>query len=139
MQYLFTEGLVSVYRHKVKGFCLIASKNIHQGTFLFTNAVGTIGFDDLKKKSSFNDYPMYWGKKTDCIAFGLANLLNHAEESNVRLERDIKRRLISAFALRRILKGEEFTIHYHCKLWFNPMKPEKVSSGRSIFSVSDRS
>jgi SET domain-containing protein len=81
--------------------------------------VARIGFKDLKRESGFNDYPMYWDKKSDCIAFGPINLLNHSSSPTARLVRDRRECRIDMFAKTDLKKGEELTINYDCKLWFD--------------------
>ena len=118
MKFVYNQGPISIFKHPRKGFCVVAEKNISKDKLLCTSVVSEIGFKDLKKKSSFNDYPMYWNKKTDCIAFGPINLLNHSNNSNAYLVRDYKSNLIKMYAKRTVKKGEEMTINYDCKLWF---------------------
>ncbi len=73
---------------------------------------------------------MYWSKATDVIAFGTANLLNHSNDSNVRLTRDRKRMLIHAYAKRDIEKGAELTIDYVRDIWFKPLRWNVVAHYR---------
>ena len=113
-------NILSVFHDKKKGFCVVAYRDICQNELICINPVGLIGFKDLTEKSEFNHYPMWWNDKTDCIAFGAINLLNHSKESNVYLKRDYKKRLISMYALKFIKHGTELVIDYNCELWFDP-------------------
>lgn len=119
MNFLYRENtLVSVYRDNIKGFCVIADSDIERNRFICTCPVGFMGLKDLSDKSEFNHYPMWWNDETDCIAFGVINLLNHNKESTVFLERDFDNRLIHMYAAKDIKKGEELVIDYDCELWF---------------------
>jgi hypothetical protein len=121
MKHLYDQGLISVYDHPIKGFCVKVNTNIYEDTKLCVNAVSLIEFNALKKKSKFNDYPMWWDKKTDCIAFGVINLLNHNNSPTVYLKRDRRNRLITMYANKDLKIGDECTINYACKLWFKPL------------------
>ena len=119
MDFLYRQGVVSIYRDDKQGLCVVVNKDVRKDRLLYINAVGFIGFDALKEDSKFNDYPMYWNSKTDCISFGVINLLNHAECPSVYIVRDRKKNLMKMYAGRNLKKGEECTIHYACKLWFD--------------------
>jgi hypothetical protein len=118
MKFLYEQGLISVYRDVRKGFCVCVNDNVSKGTLLCINVVGTIGPLDLNVKSKFNSYPMWWNKKTDVIAFGPINLLNHSGKPNVLLTRDRKNMLIKMYAGRNLKSGEELVVDYDCDLWF---------------------
>jgi hypothetical protein len=121
MKFLYTTDLIDVYRDTKKGLCLIANRDIKKNTYITVNPISLIGFNDLNEKSTFNDYPMFWNKKSDCICFGVLNLLNHSETPNINLKRDYPNKLIRAYAYKNIVRGDELTIHYACKLWFTPV------------------
>jgi hypothetical protein len=118
MKKLFSDGKIEISLHNKKGFCIVAAQNIKKDELIVINAVSPIGFNDVKKESFFNNYPMYWTKKQDAISFGAINLLNHSNNSNVRIKRDYRNKLMRAYALNDIKKGTELTIDYECKLWF---------------------
>lgn len=119
---LYREGKITVARHKVKGLCLFAGVGLKTGELIVTCPITLIDFKDVKEGTPLDAYPMWWNSKKDCIAFGVINLLNHAEITNVVLRRDRKKRLIRAYAKCNIEAGTELTIHYLCKLWFKLFK-----------------
>lgn len=118
---LYGEGKVSIWYNKIKGFCVFSDQPLKEGELITQGPVALIGFNDLKESSPLNIYPMYWNSKTDCISFGVINLLNHSDHSNIRLTRDYQRRMIRAYALYDIDAHTELTIDYGCPLWFNPV------------------
>jgi hypothetical protein len=120
---LFKDAKIAIYKHPIKGFCVIANKNLKKDEHVMTSPVSVLDdYGDIKKSCGLDVYPMFWDKNHDCIAFGYINLLNHDSDSNIRLEQDKKNLLFKAFAKRNIKKGEELTINYRCKLWFSEIK-----------------
>ena len=118
MKKLYRDGKISVWYSTKKGFCVFSSVSLKIGEHITTCAISPIGFKDVRENSKFNDYPMYWTKKEDCVAFGVINLLNHSDRSNICLKRDYKRKLINAYAIENISPNVELTINYDCNLWF---------------------
>jgi SET domain-containing protein len=62
---------------------------------------------------------MEWTEGTEAIALGNINLLNHSVLSNVSLTNDFVNLTKSIHAKRDIKLGEELTLNYDCKLWFD--------------------
>lgn len=118
MKKLYEDGKIAVWHNPKKGFCVFSAVSLKIGEHITTCAISPIGFKDIIKKSKFNDYPMYWTKKEDCVAFGVINLLNHSNHPNICLKRDYKRKLIWAYSLENIPPDVELTIDYDCGLWF---------------------
>lgn len=116
---LYRKNNVALAQHPVKGFCVLANRDFKRNQYITTSPVSLLEIGDIKEASKFNDYPMYWNGKVDCIAFGEINLLNHSDNPSIYLKRDYKKKLIKAYALRPIKTGEELTINYVCKLWFD--------------------
>src|SRR3989344_6646478 len=118
MGYLYKEGNIIVYRHDIKGLCVFAGRDIKAKEHIVTCPVALMDFDDIKKSSNLDMYPMYWSKKKDCICFGVINLLNHSQTPSVYLKRDYKKKLIKCYAKRDLSTGEELTISFQCPIWF---------------------
>lgn len=62
------------------------------------------------------------------LVFGVASLLNHAEEPNtetVARREDGVGWIVELRALRNIAPGEELTRRYACALWFEPEPPAR--------------
>ncbi|WP_424099843.1 SET domain-containing protein-lysine N-methyltransferase [Moorena producens] len=54
------------------------------------------------------------------ISLGVGTFINHSEDPNVRVNRQIDQELFEVFALRDITPGEELTHKYIRELWFSP-------------------
>jgi hypothetical protein len=102
---------------KGKGRGVFAAEDIPTGRLVLVNDVALIEPDALKKTSKFNDYPMAWTHTHDCIALGQINLLNHADQSNCRIER-FRDRVMECWTKKPVKKDEELTIQYCCAIWF---------------------
>ena len=119
MRYLCAGNAVAdVFLCRVKGNCVVAREAIKRGQLVSECPVSVVESKDIRKNCAFDQYPIWWRGRKDCIAFGLINLINHSSAPNVRLCRDYKRMTIRCYAKRNILRGEELAYDYACKLWF---------------------
>ena len=81
--------------------------------------------NDIVPGSPLDDYPFAHpeGEKLGLIVFGLASLMNHADEPNTET---VTRReegigwIVETRAVRDIAPDEEVTRRYACELWFDP-------------------
>ena len=103
-----------------KGRGVFARETIPANRLVVVNVVGLIEVKALCPESVFNDYPMEWTRVHDAIAFGVINLLNHAETPNCKIIRYKRKRIMECWTRRRIQQGEELTIDYGHPLWFTP-------------------
>jgi len=72
-----------------------------------------------------HDYYFHWdgdpdGVGTGALGLGLVTLCNHADRANAKVERNSARQTLDLIASAPIAAGEEITIDYGCKLWFEP-------------------
>lgn len=84
--------------------------------------------DDIVPGTALDDFPFAHPEDPDkaLIVFGLASLMNHADDPNTA---ETKRRaegigwVVETRAVRDIAPGEEITRRYACELWFEPEPP----------------
>ena len=109
-----------------KGRGVVATENIAAGELVERSPVIPLAHAD-SEKPGLSDYAFAWGEdvpgfeagKECAIALGYIGLYNHANGSNVRLERHYAENEMSIHALRDIAPGEELTIDYDIPLWFD--------------------
>lgn len=65
---------------------------------------------------------LYKHEGRSAIALGYTSLLSHSYNPNCEFVRHIDDLVIEVFAKRPIRVGEELTIDYQMKLWFNPVQ-----------------
>lgn len=66
--------------------------------------------------TALEDYPMEWDEY-DVIALGRVQLMNHSDDPNCRLERDIEGGVIRVYTISEIHPDEELTYRYQT-VWF---------------------
>jgi SET domain-containing protein len=59
-----------------------------------------------------------WDEEHDCVAFGLASLLNHSSNPNCGYAFDYQHHVVLIYAKQDIEPGQECLINYDCPLWF---------------------
>lgn len=110
-----------------KGRGIFAARLIRTGEVLEVAPTAEVT-DDIRPGSPFDDFPFAHPEDPNrsLIVFGLASLMNHADEPNtettVRREKGIGW-LVELRATREIASGEEVTRRYACDLWFDPEPP----------------
>ena len=76
-------------------------------------------------RTIIHDYYFHWDGDPDgvgrgALGLGLVTLCNHADRANAKVERNLARQTLDLIATAPIAAGEEITIDYGCKLWFEP-------------------
>jgi len=101
-----------LFKHPSQGICVIANKHYEINDLITINYTAEIDWI-LDENSKFQrDYPLYWTKENACIAFGVANLINHSKFPNCKLSIDIERRTVSLMCIREINIGDEIVMDY---------------------------
>ncbi len=101
-----------LFKHSSKGICVIANKNYEINDLITTNYIAVIDWIMDENSSFQREYPMYWNEENACIAFGVANLINHSKFPNCKLSIDIERRTMSLMCIREINIGDEIVMDY---------------------------
>ena len=104
-----------------KGRGVFANRPLHRGTLLLVDPVFTFKTADLPP-TTLDDYRMAWTDEEDCIALGMANLINHSDTPNVVITEDIPGRFKRVTALQYIPVGGELLVRYTCPIWWE-VKP----------------
>lgn len=125
---------VGVHHFPGKGRGVVALKDIPQGATIERVPVlvvpesdrlstdGTVIFTYVfmwEHGSVEQDLYDGWGRAA--IALGVSSLLNHSYEPNAEFIRHIDQLELEIRARRNICSGEEVTIDYQMKLWFDPV------------------
>lgn len=110
-----------------KGRGVFAARPIRAGELIESAPTAEVS-DDIRPGSPFDDYPFAHpdDPKRGLIVFGLASLMNHADDPNtetVTRPEDGIGWIIETRATRDIAPGEEVTRRYACELWFEPEPP----------------
>ena len=76
-------------------------------------------------RTIIHDYYFHWDGDPDgvgrgALGLGLVTLCNHADRANAKVERNLAQQTLDLIATAPIAAGEEITIDYGCKLWFEP-------------------
>jgi uncharacterized protein len=76
-------------------------------------------------RTVIHDYYFHWdgdpeGDGRGAVGLGLVTLCNHASRPNAKVERNLARHTLDLIATIPIAPGDEVTIDYGCKLWFEP-------------------
>jgi SET domain len=76
-------------------------------------------------RTIIHDYYFHWdgdpeGVGRGALGLGLVTLCNHASTANAKVERNFAQHTLDLIATSPIAPGEEVTINYGCKLWFEP-------------------
>ena len=76
-------------------------------------------------RTIIHDYYFHWDGDPDgvgrgAVGLGLVTLCNHADHANAKVERNLAQQTLDLIATAPIAAGEEITIDYGCKLWFEP-------------------
>lgn len=109
---------VEVMPIKGKGRGVVARWPIKAGTLIETAPVKPFDFNQ-PMPDALADLPMAWTDTEDCITMGAVQFMNHSDNPNCRLERDIEALTIKTYALRDIAAEEELTYRYLCPVWWN--------------------
>jgi hypothetical protein len=76
-------------------------------------------------RTIIHDYYFHWdgdpeGPGRGALGLGVVTLCNHAACANAKVERNFAQHTLDLIAIAPIAPGEEVTIDYGCKLWFEP-------------------
>jgi hypothetical protein len=96
----------------IKGICLIANKQYEINDIITTNYIAEIDWVMDNGSKFQREYPMYWTDEKACIAFGVANLINHSKFANCKLLIDIEQRTLSLICISEIKIGVEIVMDY---------------------------
>lgn len=99
-------------KHPVKGICVIANRHYGVNAIISTNYTAEIDWVMDENSKFQRDYPLYWTEEKCCIAFEVANLINHSKFPNCKLLIDIELRTISLMCVREIKIGDEIVMDY---------------------------
>lgn len=103
-----------------KGRGVIATRDVAAGEVIETAPV--VPFDgDLPEELS--GLPFDWGNY-EAIVLGLTQLVNHDDDPNCEVIRDLDGLTVELIAKRDIRAGEELSHSYKCPLWFTPGRGE---------------
>ena len=125
------EDEMLIKRLKGKGRAVISNRNYKKNEEIECAPIIKTGFISNKKNPLY-EYLMCWNDDTDCIALGYGNLMNHSEQNNCGVEHNYKDETKTFYANRDIKKGEELTINYECKLWFEDVEKKKKNKSRGL-------
>ena len=95
-----------------KGRGVVAELHLKAGDVIEVAPVAII------PQAQSNDYVFPWDDTHYAIAFGKISLCNHSYEPNCYWVLDDRHQTITLIAAKDIGDGEELTIPYNCKLWF---------------------
>jgi len=76
-------------------------------------------------RTIIHDYYFHWDGDPDgvgrgALGLGFVTLCNHASRANAKVDRNVAQQTLDLIATSPIAPGEEITIDYGCKLWFDP-------------------
>ena len=79
----------------------------------------------LLDRTILHDYYFHWdgdpdGEGRGAVALGLVALCNHSRRPSARVRRNLAQDTLDLVALVPIAAGDEVTIDYNCRLWFEP-------------------
>jgi hypothetical protein len=100
-----------------KGRGVFARIPIQSGRLLLVDPVFTFKTADLPP-TALDDYRMGWSEEEDCIALGMANIINHDEDPNVIITDDLSARTKRVTSVRFIPAGGELLVTYRCPIWW---------------------
>lgn len=103
-----------------KGRGVFARKHFAAGELIEEAPVIVIPDPQWKEleRTALKEYYFAWSDQSAAIALGFAELFNYCENPNADTVRDVEKGQMDFVALRDIEAGEEITIKYHCKPWF---------------------
>jgi SET domain-containing protein len=124
---------IGVRHYGGKGRGIIALRDIPAGTVIERCPVLIIPEEDRQKTDASivftyvymwehgtTEDDLYTGKGRAAIALGMSSLLNHSFDPTAVFIRRIDELELELRSRRPIAAGEEVTIDYQMKLWFNP-------------------
>jgi SET domain-containing protein len=120
-------GKVEIGHDPRKGRALYARAPIAPGELIDASPVIVLTAAEcaLVERTRLGHYYFHWdgdfdGDGTGAVALGLATLCNHSSHPNARTRRNYAAETLDIVATAPIRPGDEVTIDYGCKLWFEP-------------------
>jgi SET domain-containing protein len=121
-----TPEAVEVRRHRLKGRAVFARRPFAPGDLIDAAPVIVVSAADsaLLDRTVVGHYYFHWAGEepdgTGALALGLLSLCNHSARPRARVHRNFADETLELVAVAPIASGEEITIAYGCKLWFEP-------------------
>jgi SET domain-containing protein len=116
---------IEIRSEPVKGRGIFARAPIAAGAVIEMAPVIVVpaGECPLIDKTILHDYYFHWdgdpdGEGRGAVALGLVALCNHSRRPRARVRRNFVQGTLDLVALVSIAAGEEVTIDYNCRLWF---------------------
>ena len=76
----------------------------------------------LLDRTVLHDYYFRWGEDgSAAVALGLVSLCNHSRRPCAGVRRNHAQATLGLVAVAAIAAGDEITIDYNCRLWFQPV------------------
>ena len=103
-----------------KGRCVVASRNIKAGTILEMAPVVPFGVSGNWREHKLAEYAFAWedGEYVEAVAFGLISFCSHSGKPTAKWFRHWGDKTISLVAVVDLKEGDEVTISYGSKVWF---------------------
>lgn len=107
-----------------KGRGVITTKRIYAGDLIDVSSVvlvPQIPDEGQKAIHPIEDYQFNWDETNHAVVMGPLSFCNHSDKANCTWAMNQKAMQMEWFAIKHIQPGEELTIDYDCKLWFEPV------------------
>jgi hypothetical protein len=118
---------IEIRTSATRGRGVFARTTIATGTLIEAAPVLVLPAADCPAldRTIIHDYYFHWdgdpeGVGRGALGLGLVTLCNHARCPNAKVERNFARYTLDLISTGPIATGEEVTINYGCKLWFEP-------------------
>lgn len=118
---------LEIRRDPVKGRGVFMTEAVAPGTILEEAPVVILPAGDCAAldRTAVHDYYFHWDGDPDgdgrgALALGLVTLCNHSTKPRARVRRNLDRDTLSLVAIGPLTAGDEVTIDYGCRLWFEP-------------------
>jgi SET domain-containing protein len=135
----YANAWIGIRKFEGKGRGVVARRDIPAGTVIERCPVLIIPDRDRARtdptvvftyvfmwEQGTTEQDLYNGKGRAGIALGLSSLLNHSYTPNANFIRHIDALELELRTSRAVAAGEEVTIHYQMKLWFEPHEAEET-------------